>query len=493
MNKNILLVEPAYKSKYPPLGLMKLSTYHRNIKNDKVKFVRGCNPSVRDEYWDRVYITTLFTYTWDVTVKTINFYRETLFSFARKIYVGGILASLMPDELFDATGIQPVVGLLNEPSKIEQDDKEIIDDLIPDYKILDQVSFDYAHKNAYLGYTTRGCPRRCKFCAVNKFEPEFVPYIDIKNLINNVQENYGKKQNLLLMDNNVLCSDKFDEIIDDIKKCGFIKGATIGKTKRKRIVDFNQGLDARKLTEAKMKKLAEIPLEPLRLAFDDIKMKKSYVRAVNLAHTHGQKNMSNYILYNYKDTPDDFYERLKININLNEEFKSNCSSNEVKTSIYSFPMKYIPLDAKKRNVDTGNTHWNTRYLRGVQIILNVMKGPVMPGKQFFEQAFGRNAEEFKNIILMPEEFIRNRLKPNWNKIKSHEKRLAPYVKKWMDIIGKLTELEKNNLVNILSENSTDNIRKNYEKTRNKKIKSLLEFHLLSKEIVAKYRYEKTGS
>lgn len=491
MDKNILLVEPAYKSKYPPLGLMKISTYHRNIKNDKVKFVRGCNPSVRDEYWDRVYITTLFTYTWDETVKTINCYREILFSFARKIYVGGIIASLMPDDLFDATGIHPVEGLLDHPSKIDQNDEIIIDDLSPDYEILDQVNFDYAHKNAYLGYSTRGCPRRCKFCVVNEFEPKFIPYIDIKNLTKDVTENFGEKQNLLLMDNNVLCSDKFDEIIDDIIKCGFTKGASFGKTKRKRIVDFNQGLDARKLTEAKMKRLKEIPLEPMRLAFDNIKMKKSYVKAVRLAHKHGQKNMSNYILYNYKDTPEDFYERLKININLNEEFKNNSSSNAAKTTIYSFPMRYIPIRAKKRNVDTGNKNWNKRYLRGIQVILSVIKGPVMTGKQFFEQAFGRNAEELIDIILMPDEFIRNRLKPNWYKIKSYEGRLAPYVKKWMDTIRKMTEQEKINLIRILSENNLDIIGKNHENTNNKKIKLLLNFHLSAKEMVAGYRNGKS--
>jgi len=488
MNMNILLVEPAYKSKYPPLGLMKISTYHKKIKKDKVKFVRGLDPKVRDEYWDRVYISTLFTYTWDETVKTINYYRETLFSFARRIFVGGILASLMPEELYNATGIQPVEGLLNDPEKIDQDDNVIIDDLPPDYDILEQVTFEYSNTNAYIGYATRGCKRKCEFCAVNRFEPDFISYIDIKKMIREVNERHGRKQNLLLMDNNVLFSEKFDEIIDDIKASGFYKGATFGKTKRKRFVDFNQGLDARLLDEHKMKRLAEIPLEPMRLAFDDIKYKNSYIKAVRLCHKYGQKNMSNYILYNYKDTPEDFYERLKINIELNEEFKNNVKPGKgIKTVIYSFPMRYIPLNAKTRNVNTGNPYWNKRYLRGVQVILSVIKGPVMTGRQFFEQAFGRDPEEYKAILSMPDEFIRNRVKPNWQKIKKYEKRLMPYVKEWMDTYFKLSKQEKVELKEILSENDYETFKKGYETINSKKIKILLRLHLEAKEIVASYK------
>jgi hypothetical protein len=282
-----------------------------------------------------------------------------------------------------------------------------------------------------------------------------------------------------------LASPKFDQIIDDIKAAGFVKGAVFGKTKRKRIVDFNQGLDARFLTEARMKRLAEIPLEPMRIAFDDIKYKKIYVDAVRLAHKYGQKNMSNYILYNFKDSPEDFYERLKINIQLNEEFRSNGSG--INTNIYSFPMRYIPLVAKDRDIDTGNSKWNKRYLRGVKIILNVTKGPVMPGSEFFYQAFGSNAEEFKAILLMPEDFIRNRVVREWRKIKG-EKRLKPYVRNWMHIYFDLSQGEKDKLIEILSPNGAAKIQEESKNSVSRKIKKLLGYHLNALEEVAKYKH-----
>ena len=56
----VLLVEPKYKNKYPPMGLMKISTYHKML-GDEVHFVKGTNPSIDAEVWDRIYVTTLFT------------------------------------------------------------------------------------------------------------------------------------------------------------------------------------------------------------------------------------------------------------------------------------------------------------------------------------------------------------------------------------------------------------------------------------------------
>ena len=40
MNRKVLLIEPNYKNKYPPMGLMKLATYYR-MMGDDVRFYKG--------------------------------------------------------------------------------------------------------------------------------------------------------------------------------------------------------------------------------------------------------------------------------------------------------------------------------------------------------------------------------------------------------------------------------------------------------------------
>jgi len=173
--------------------------------------------------------------------------------------------------------------------------------------------------------------------------------------------------------------------------------------KRIRYIDFNQGIDARFVTNKKMKKLSEINIRPLRIAFDHYSMRDTYVKAVRLAAKHGIYDLSNYLLYNFKDKPEELYYRMKINIDLCEELG---------VTIYSFPMKYHPIDdpAYFRNRDYIGKQWNRKFIRAIQSVLNATKGKIGRGKSFFEEAFGRDLDEFNKILWMPEAFIIHRFK-----------------------------------------------------------------------------------
>lgn len=414
---NILLVEPDYNNKYPPLGLMKLSAFHKS-RGDFVKFVKGCDKEISQNKWDRIYISTLFTFFWNKTVNTIKYYKRATGK-PHNIYVGGVLATLMADQLKEETDVNIVEGLITSPQIIGLKGNTCIDYLIPDYSILNEIDYKYATEDAYIGYATRGCPNRCEFCAVRRIEPEYEHYLPLKKQIKGAEEIYGTRKDLLLLDNNVLASNKFEAIIDDILSLGYEKDAVLNG--RKRYVDFNQGIDARKFKKREAKLLAKIALKPLRLAFDSINLRNIYERGVRLASENGILHLSNYVLYNFIDTPEDFYQRLKINVRLNKELG---------TKIYSFPMKYIPLGAKNRMFI--GEKWNRQYIRGVQCILLATHGMVSPNDIFFKAAFGASQEEFIKIISMPESYIiyREKHKNNgaldweilYNKLSSGQKR-----------------------------------------------------------------------
>ena len=458
--------------KYGHLILKSLEEYSKKFRK---------NEYVKEPYWDRIYVTTLFTFYWKITVETIHFVKN-LVKDPNQIYVGGVLASLLHNELEAETGIKSHQGLLDKPGILDQGDKTIIDNLPLDYSILDEIEYQYPTQSAYFTFMTKGCTRKCAFCSVPVLEPIYKPKIETYDKFFEIKKLYGEQQNLLLMDNNVLASPNFPDIIQEIKDMGFVKGATFiepnqldisvknlkthknqkaylrrtynlfqeliprlkgeykqfaynvldnyqllnfetttkknllnaykelkdlnekyrNKASKLRYVDFNQGTDARYVTDEYMKLMSEIPIRPLRIAFDYIGMKEKYTNAVMLAAKYGIRELSNYILYNFNDKPEDLYNRLEINIKLCKEFN---------IGIFSFPMKYIPLfgeEAKHREY-TGK-HWNKKFIRAVQSVLNVSKGIVAPATKndktsFFHKAFGNNLEEFYEILYMPENYI----------------------------------------------------------------------------------------
>ncbi len=419
-NKQILLLEPGYKNKYPPLGLMKIAQYHGpNGKKDHVTFRKGIDHSLTLQHWDRVYITTLFSFEYQKIAETIDFALDVVHGQSQRIFVGGIAASLMHERFLVEPrwrGVRFIRGLLNQPPasalQLNAYDGDFyaddalsmpIEDLIPDYSILDQIEYRYPVRDAYFAYASRGCIRKCHFCGVPKLEGAQRDATPLTQFVQGVDKLYGPRRDMILMDNNVVASARFKEIIAEIRDLGFVPGAKLKRDGERvpaqRRVDFNQGVDARILCKDRMylRELSSICLSPLRIAFDHLGLKAPYETAVRFAHEFGLNDLSNYMLYNFHDSPADLFERMHLNVRLNEELSIR---------VYSFPMRYQPTDLPDRSHI--GPKWNRYYLRSVQLILQATHGVVSGEPDFYKAAFGATHQEFEEILSTPHHMIFNR-------------------------------------------------------------------------------------
>ena len=91
--------------------------------------------------------------------------------------------------------------------------------------ILEDVNYKYPAGDNYFAYTTRGCPNHCSFCAVPILEPNFHVTNNIVEQIKVIDQKYGPKQHLLLLDNNVLNTPNLESLVDDLCAAGFGRGA----------------------------------------------------------------------------------------------------------------------------------------------------------------------------------------------------------------------------------------------------------------------------
>ena len=423
LEKRILLVEPGYRNKYPPLGLMKLSAYHKG-RGDFVRFAKlGLGGSRADRSslsgpWDRVYVTTLFSFEWKRTAAAIDEAIGLASNQPERVFVGGIAASLMHDSFLAEprwAGVRFIKGILDGPPatalQLSLEDCEFgaedldappIDELTPDYGILTDMDYVYPVRDAYFGFASRGCVRKCSFCGVPKLEGAQREMPPIAKLIEGVDKAHGPKKDLVLMDNNITASSRYREVIAEIRGLGFIPGATLardGGPPQKRRVDFNQGVDARILSKSPMflKEMASICISPLRIAFDHIGMRKVYETAVRMAADNSILSLSNYMLFNFMDSPKDLYDRMALNIALNEELGIR---------IWSFPMRYQPIELKDRS-HVGK-RWNRYFLRSFQLMLQATHGIVSGSPSFFRHAYGESGEDYERLLSYPHAFIFHR-------------------------------------------------------------------------------------
>lgn len=216
----------AIDSNNPNLALMKISAYHKAL-GDRVEWY---NPF---DYYDKVYMAKVFSFTEDYGQWIVN---------ADNVEKGGTG--------YDITKTLPIE----------------IDGLQPDYTIYPSID----SKTAY-GFLTRGCPNRCKWCVVPAKEGNITPYMDVEEIATN------GRTNLVLMDNNVLACDYGLEQIEKIVRL-------------KLRVDFNQGLDARLVTDEIAKLLARVKwIKRIRFGCDTPQQIEECERATALIDKHGYK------------------------------------------------------------------------------------------------------------------------------------------------------------------------------------------------------------
>lgn len=296
----VLLVEPKYYSQYPPLGLLKLSTLLKQEGNE-VRFVRGI-VLVTGFKPDRIYVTSLFTWAWKPVWDAISFYRQ-LFPKAR-ILLGGIYASLTPDHAKGAGADELMPGLVKQA-----------EDLLPDYSLVPEWN---ETRSASVLFSHRGCVRSCSFCAVPALEGK--PFqirlnTSVRHLI------YPGHRNVVLWDNNILGEVHWRDVIEELKEL-------------KLAVDFNQGLDARFITEEVAQALVGLNIPVIRLAFDHPKIGRFIKRGLDHLKKAGitrnrKRHMVCYVLYNYNDTPEDLFERVR---------------DLLDWGLTAYPMRYQPLN-----------------------------------------------------------------------------------------------------------------------------------------------------
>lgn len=232
---------------FPNLALMKISAYHK-AQGDAVQWYE---PLISG-HCDRVYMSKVFTFTPDYEY----------FIDADEIIKGGtgyrLYDEVLPDE---------------------------IDSIYPDYTIYPQ--YDFA-----IGFLTRGCIRKCPWCVVPKKEGQLRAYCNWQNI-----KRFDTNK-IVFMDNNVLASD-FG--IDQIR-------SMVGHDVK---IDFNQGLDARLITDDIAHMLSRVKwIRFIRLACDTSAMLPVITDAVKRLNKYGWKPYRVFVYALIEDV-NEAYDRIK--------------------------------------------------------------------------------------------------------------------------------------------------------------------------------------
>jgi len=260
--KEILLIDADHmgvdtaKNDYPNLALIKLSAWHKQ-QGDNVTLSTG-HTNVATP--DKVYIGVVFTWNAHKALQIYQMYK------ARNIPV--------------RLGGYPVAPTTNLPQHIEH--------IMPDYNL---------YPTPYsLGFTSRGCIRKCSFCIVPLKEGHIHHVASIHEFL------HPQHTELRILDNNLLASPKAHETLEEIAQAPVT-------------VDYNQGLDIRLVTPQNAKLLhATTPTTYYRFSYDTPNITKQVEKGIQTLIQAGirPRQLSFYMLIGKDTTFEQDMYRFKI-------------------------------------------------------------------------------------------------------------------------------------------------------------------------------------
>lgn len=262
---------------FPNLCLMKLSAYHK-LQGDSVDWY-----STSVKMYDIVYMSKVFSDTYSKP--------RSIPLNAKQVIKGGSGYAIRTEhgiEVYDKSKD------LSLPYEVEH--------MYPDYSLYpEHTGYGKLLKDqtAY-GFLTRGCPRGCNFCHVGI--KEGCKSVKVADLT----EFWKGQGNICLSDPNILACKDAIMLLQQLQESGAV-------------IDFNQGIDARLITEAKAKLLASMKLKTPHFAMDSMKCMESVKRGLSLyvnaykriKGSWNYRNASVFMLTNFDTTHEEDMIRIK--------------------------------------------------------------------------------------------------------------------------------------------------------------------------------------
>ena len=252
---------------FPNLPLMKLSAWHKQ-QGDSVEWYIPTQHGFPLPPMDKIYISKVFSFTPDYQY----------FVNAKEIIKGGTGYCI---ELVGEKEVYHKENDIQLPYEIEH--------IYPDYNLYPELTKDIAY-----GFMSRGCPRGCDFCHVGAKEGQKAYKVA------DLSEFWRGQKKIMLCDPNLIACPEWKDLIQQL-------------IDSKAVVNINQGIDIRIMTDEKAEMIKKLRVDSVHFAWDRYEDKNIIIpkfKAFKDITGWKARKTSVFVLTNYNTTLEQDLERI---------------------------------------------------------------------------------------------------------------------------------------------------------------------------------------